>query len=247
LAASGFRRVAAGAKHVLSGFFFLVRRPSLWPLAALPSILVAAFLVGGLFAGGYIANDVAARVVPVENTGWLTATLRALVSLGVVASTMIGGIALAMLVTAPILDQLSCRVEQVLTGRVASSGRGWRWEMGQSLIGALYFVLMSPAMFLLGLIPLVGPVIGSLWGAHALAMDKTDGPLARRGLDFTARRAWHRRWRLESLGFGLLGLFPMLFFPFNLVLAPLVTPSLAAGATLLVLRLESPREETIST
>ena len=59
----------------------------------------------------------AARVIPVDDTGWFAATLRALVSLGVVASAMIGGIALAMLLTAPILDQLSCRVEQVLTGK----------------------------------------------------------------------------------------------------------------------------------
>jgi uncharacterized protein involved in cysteine biosynthesis len=239
--------MATGARYVPTGFFFLVRHPRLWLFAALPSLLVAALLVLGLAGGAAIAGDVGARVVPAGLGEWLEAALRSLVSFGVVVSSMLVGIALALLLTAPILDRLSCRVERTVNGSVAASGRGWRWEMGQSFVGALYFVLISPGIFLLGLIPLVGPVIGSAWGAHALAMDTTDGPLARRGFDFKARRAWHRRWRAESLSFGLIGLFPVLFFPFNLVLAPLVTPSLAAGATLLVLRLESRTEETMST
>jgi uncharacterized protein involved in cysteine biosynthesis len=243
---SALRRLATGARYVPTGLFFLVRHPRLWPLAALPSILVAVCLVLGLAGGAAIANDAAARVIPPELSGWFAAALRSLVALGVVMSTLLVGIALALLLTAPILDRLSCRVERTVTGVVASSGRGWRWEMAQSLLGALYFVLISPGIFLLGLIPLVGPLIGGVWGAHALAMDQTDGPLARRGLDFKSRRAWHRRWRAESLGFGMTGLFPVLFFPFNLVLAPLVTPSLAAGATLLVLRVESGTGETMS-
>jgi CysZ protein len=159
---------------------------------------------------------------------------------------MILGIAIALLVSAPVLDRLSCRIEQQVRGTVAASGRGVRWELMQSVRGAMYFVLAAPAIFLLGLVPIAGPVLASLWGAHSLALQETEGPLARRGLDFKARRRWHRARRAQSLGFGLAGLVPVLFFPFNLVLAPLVTPSLAAGATLLVLRLESASEETMS-
>jgi uncharacterized protein involved in cysteine biosynthesis len=238
--------MAAGARYVPAGFFFLVRHPRLWPLAALPSILVAVLLVLGLVAGAYVARHVAAFVTPAGLSEWLALPMRTFVSLGVAACGMMLGVAVALLLCAPILDRLSCRIEQLVRGVVASSGRGLRWEMWQSLHGALYFVLISPGIFALEFIPLVGPALGSLWGAHALAIDETDGPLARRGLDFKARRAWHRRWRAESLGFGITGLLPMLLFPVNLVLAPLVAPSLAAGGTLLVIDLERRSEETMT-
>jgi uncharacterized protein involved in cysteine biosynthesis len=53
-------------------------------------------------------------------------------------------------------------------------------------------------------------------------------------MGFGARRAWHRKWRAESLGFGLLGLMTLIVPFANLVLAP----ALAVGGTLLVLELE---------
>jgi CysZ protein len=89
-------------------------------------------------------------------------------------------------------------------------------------------------VLLLSLVPLVGPVAGTLWGAHALAFQQTDVPLARRGRDFRARRAWHRRYRAESIGFGLAGLVTVLV-PFAILL---IGPALAAGGTLLVIEFE---------
>jgi uncharacterized protein involved in cysteine biosynthesis len=111
---------------------------------------------------------------------------------------------------------------------------GWKWELLQSFKGALYFLGAAPGVLLLSLIPLVGPPLGILWGAHALALQQTDVPLARRGMGFSARRAWHRRWRAESLGFGLAGLVTLLVPLANFLLAP----ALAVGGTLLVLELE---------
>jgi CysZ protein len=81
---------------------------------------------------------------------------------------------------------------------------------------------------------LVGPVLAALWGAHALAFQAGDAALGRRGLTFREKRAWHRRWRAESEGFGLAGLVTLLVPFANLLLAP----ALAVGATLLVLDLE---------
>jgi uncharacterized protein involved in cysteine biosynthesis len=81
-------------------------------------------------------------------------------------------------------------------------------------------------------------VLGAVWGAHALAFQLTDAALARRGLAFGARRAWHKRFRPESLGFGLMAL-AALVVPFaNLLLAPVLT----VGGTLLVLELEGTEE-----
>lgn len=107
-----------------------------------------------------------------------------------------------------------------------------RWEIGQALVGSLYFLAAAPLVFLLSLIPLVGPIIALVWGAWVLALQQTDSPLTRRGLDLATRKAWHRFWRAESMGFGLAGL---LLLPLTNVLAG---PVLTIGGTLLVLELE---------
>ena len=84
------------------------------------------------------------------------------------------------------------------------------------------------------LIPLLGPPLGLLWGAHSMAFQQTDMPLARRGMDFGQRRAWHRQYRPESLGFGLVGLVFLIVPLANFFLAPALT----VGGTLMVLELE---------
>jgi uncharacterized protein involved in cysteine biosynthesis len=139
-----------------------------------------------------------------------------------------------MLLAAPILELLSRKVEAYVRVDVLEPEGGWRWELAQSFKGGLYFVAAAPGVLLLSMIPVVGPPLGMLWGAHALALQQTDVPLARRGMGFGARRAWHRKWRAESLGFGLLGLMTLIVPFANLVLAP----ALAVGGTLLVLELE---------
>ena len=132
------------------------------------------------------------------------------------------------------LERISRKVEAQVHGDTSESQRGIWWEMLQAFKGSLYFLLSAPVVLLLSLIPLVGPVAGSLWGAHALAFQQTDVPLARRGRDFRARRAWHRRYRAESIGFGLAGLITLIVPLANL----LIGPALAVGGTLLVIEFE---------
>ena len=90
-------------------------------------------------------------------------------------------------------------------------------------------------MFLLGLIPLVGPFLSLAWGGRAVAFQMTDPALTRRGLAFRDKRRWHRAWRAESTGFGLAGMVGLLVPLANLLLGP----ALVAGGTLLVLDLEA--------
>jgi uncharacterized protein involved in cysteine biosynthesis len=153
---------------------------------------------------------------------------------GGAAAGLLVGLAVALLLAAPALERLSRLVEARVTGRVMESSAGPSWELLHAFKGALYFVAAAPLAFLLSLVPFVGPLIGALWGAHALAFQHTDAPLARRGLGFEARRAWHRRWRAESLGFGLGGLITLVVPLANFLLAPALT----VGATLLVLELK---------
>ena len=230
------RRAAAGAWHVAAGFWFLLRNPSLWPLAALPTVLSGFFLVGGVLAAAYSFRWVEAWFLPEPDRlpAFITLILTLALGVGTLIAGALVGLALALLLSAPVLERLSRRVEARARGELTTADTGLRWEIAQSLKGSLYFLIAAPGVLLLSLIPLLGPVLGALWGAHALAFQQTDMALGRRGLNFGARRAWHRRFRAESLGFGLMALL-VLVIPFaNLLLAPVLT----VGGTLLVLELE---------
>lgn len=230
------RRTAAGAWHVPAGFAFLLRHPSLWPLAALPTLLAAVLLLAGLVLGAFLGPTVQARFAPSpgEVPDWIGLPISLLLWVATLGAGMFLGLGLAFLLAAPILDQLSRRVEARIRGEVQDRGRGLRWEVLESLRGALYFLVAAPGVFLLGLVPLLGPLLALLWGARALAFQLTDPPLTRRGLSFQDKRRWHRRWLPEGEGFGLAGMIALLVPLANLLLAP----SLAAGGTLLVLDLE---------
>ena len=131
-------------------------------------------------------------------------------------------------------ERLSLSVDALVRGEKIDNSRGLGWEIVQSFRGTLFFLIAAPGVFILSLIPIVGPPLGLLWGSYALAFQQTDSALARRGLNFAERRAWHRYWKLECLGFGLAGLVTLVVPLANF----LVGPALAVGGTLLVLELE---------
>jgi uncharacterized protein involved in cysteine biosynthesis len=230
------RRAAEGAWHVPGGIFFLFRNPPLLPLALLPAFLALLGLAFGALLGLVLGPGVAARVAPSPERVWPGIAVAASLILWAVTigAGIVLGLAVALLLAAPVLDLLSQRVEARLRGRVDQEDRGWRFELSQSLRGALYFLVAAPGVFLLGLIPFVGPVLAWLWGARALAYQFTDSALSRRGLAFRDKRAWLRRWLFETEGFGLAGMVVVAVPPLTLLLGP----ALAVGGTLLVLELE---------
>jgi len=231
-----FRRAAAGAWHVPAGFVFLARTPKLWPLVILPAFLAVACVIGGAVLGLFAIPFLEKVLVPGEGkiAEQLGFVLTLALWVGTLMAGMILGLAVALLLSAPILERISRDVEARVRGEAVEHRRGLGWEMLQAFKGSMYFVLAAPIALLFSLIPLVGPVAGSLWGAHALAFQTTDVPLARRGRDFGQRRAWHRRYRAESIGFGLAGLVTLIV-PLAIFL---IGPALAVGATLLVLEFE---------
>ena len=230
------RRMGAGAWHLLSGVWFLLRRPSFWPLAALPMLLAVVCILSGIALGAFAIPWLETHLLP--GRGKIAAGIGILLSLALYLGTLlagaIAGLAVAMLISAPILERLSRRVEAYVRVHVVEHEGGLKWEMAQAFRGALYFLLAAPVVLLLSLIPLLGPPLGLLWGAHSVAFQQTDIPLARRGMNFGQRRAWHRQYRPESLGFGLVGL-AFLFVPLANFL---VAPALTVGGTLMVLELE---------
>ena len=230
------RRAAAGAWHVPAGFVFLFKNPSLWGLALLPAVLACGLALLGLGSAWYVLPRMDAAFAPSPEQVGDALSLGASVAVGLLAlaAGLMLGLGLALLLTAPLLDLLSQRTELRARGFKVDEGRGLRFEVAQSLKGAFFFALAVPLAFLIGLVPFAGPPLAFLWGGYALSFQLTDGPLARRGLGFGQKVAYHRQWNAESVGFGLLGLLALLVPVANLLLAPALT----VGATRLVLELD---------
>jgi uncharacterized protein involved in cysteine biosynthesis len=230
------RRAGAGAWHVFSGLWFLLRHAGLWPLAAVPALLALGGLFGGVILGAFSIRWFESTVLPTQ--GGMSPVASLLLTLafwvGALAAGVLVGLALALMLAAPALDALSRRVEERENGGAPAVGAGLRWEMTESLKASFYFLGAAPVVLLLSLIPVLGAPLGLLWGGHALALQQTDPALTRRGLAFTARRRWHGRFRPESLGFGAAGLVLLLVPVANLLLIPALT----VGATRLVMELD---------
>ena len=230
------RRAAAGAWHVPAGFGMLLRSPRLWPLAVLPVALAVLFVFLGAVLGVFLIPRVEVQFAPTPGTRpvWIELPASLLLWTAVVGSGVFLGLGVALLLATPALEQLSRQVEARVRGSSIDSSRGLVWELAQSLRGGFYFLLAAPGVFLLGLIPILGPFLSMLWGGRAVAYQMTDPALTRRGLGFKDRWRWHREWLPESQGFGLAGMVGLLVPFANLLLAP----ALVAGGTLLVLALE---------
>jgi CysZ protein len=232
------RRLAAGAWHVPAGFGLILRHPRLWPLAALPVALAVVLMFLGAVLGAFLIPRVEAQLgaAPGTRPVWIELPASLLLWTAMVGTGVFLGLGIALLLAAPALDRLSRQVELRVRGVVPDSSHGMLWELAQALRGGAYFLLAAPGVFLLGLIPLIGPFLSVMWGGRAVAYQMTDPALTRRGMGFKDRWRWHREWLAESQGFGLAGMVGLLVPLANLLLGP----ALVAGGTLLVLALEPP-------
>ena len=230
------RRAAAGAWHVPAGFGFLLRRPRLWPLAVLPAFFAVLLMLAGAILAIYLVPEVEPLLTPSPGRmpEWVELPVSLLLWTATIGAGVFLGLGLALLLSAPLLDLLSRRVESQARGTAEDQSPGLRHEIAQSLRSALYFLVAAPGVFLLGFVPVLGPLLSLLWGARAVAFQMTDPVLSRRGMTFRQKRRWHREWLFESEGFGLAGMIGLLA-PFANVL---LGPALVAGGTLLVLDLE---------
>ena len=238
------RRCASGAWQVPSAFGFLFRRPGIWPAALMPAAVAAAAMgLGsalGFLAGPSLGSAFTARFATTPE--WSGRALASGIHVAAILAGVLCGFGVALVLAAPLLDRLSRLVERAASGRVVDRSAGLGWEVAQSVRGAGYFLLRMPGILLLGLVPFVGPPLSALWAAHALAFQNTDPALGRHGLDFVARRAWHRTHRAESLGLGFAALVCLLVPCAGFLLAP----ALVTAGTRLVLDRAAARPAVIA-
>jgi uncharacterized protein involved in cysteine biosynthesis len=229
------RRAVGGAGHVPAAFAFLARRPRLWLAALMPAATAALTMALGLLLAIALGPRVESALA--ERLGTPPLWTGLVLALGVRPLMLIGGVVagfgVALLLAAPLLDRLSRLVEAAVEGRADDRSAGLRWEVAQSLRGATYFLLRTPAILAIGLVPLVGPALSALWAAHALSFQNTEPALARQGLGFAERRAWHRTHRPESLGLGFASLLGIVLPCAGFLVAPVL---MTAGTRLVLER-----------
>ena len=152
------RRAAAGAWHIPGGAWFLARRPRLWAFALLPAVLCAVLVVSGLVLGLYVGPAVtgAFERSMAGLPDWLGLAMAIVLWMATLAAGAILGLGSALVLSAPVLEQLSRQVEAE-TGRAPATPPGTlRWEIAQSLRSAAYFAVRIPGILLLGFVPIVG-------------------------------------------------------------------------------------------
>lgn len=229
-------RASAGAWHVPAGLGFLLRNRSLWSLAIAPMAVAAVLINLGLVAGAFLAPQIETHLAPSQShlPAFLGLALTLSLWFGVVVATTTLGLALSLLVTAPLLERLSRKVEAQLGGRGAGRVPTERWDFAVSTRTGLVFVGTAVAPLGLAIVPLVGPLLSAAVSAPLLAYQALDPTLTRRDLGFQQKKVWHLRWHAEVVGFGLAALVALLVPLVNAFLPP----ALAVGATRLVLDLE---------
>ncbi|HUL78828.1 MAG TPA: EI24 domain-containing protein, partial [Vicinamibacteria bacterium] len=120
------RRAAAGAWHVPAGFAFLLRRPALWPFAALPALLALLLTFVGLVVGIFAGPRLEARFGPAPGSVpvWVELPVGLLLWTATLGSCIFLGLGVAFVLVSPILERLSRQAEARARGRAADKGRG---------------------------------------------------------------------------------------------------------------------------
>lgn len=227
-----------GIRTVFRAITILREQPQILRLLLIPLLLTAILDVAAFFTSyGWLH----AQLVSYLPQGGLWEALRGLLSIAA-GLLVLFGLAwtfdlVYLLLCELVIDSVSEAVEQRLTGRtpLASSVRdrlqGLLRSIGQSVI----LLGVGLCAVLLGLLPLLGPILGSLLSITALGYGFLAIPAGRRAVTLTERLALARANLSAVMGLGV-PVFACSLIPFgNLLLLPVF---IVAG-TLLFLDIEA--------
>lgn len=258
------REILSGAAYVLRGLRTWGTAPRWMLLGLVPGAITAvAFGAGAFVLVTRIAaiSDAIADALVGED-GWLSDAVQVVAALAVIGAAALIAIytftAITLLIGQPFFERLSREVdERAGHAGLEPSETLWRSLMrgvGEAARLALLTIPLAIALFLVGLLPVVGGaasfVLGAGFGGWFLALELTAYPLARRGhVALSQRRAVLAAERPRVVGFGaatfLLFLLPLgavAFMPASVAGATLLTGDLAAAAGRP--RLTSPSEDS---
>ena len=231
-----------GLGHLGRGIGFIFARPRLALLGMVPPLIVSALMVGLLISFGLFGLE----PLTAAATGWVPESWRtaAQVVMGILVMVIAIGLAavtfssITLLVGTPIYEKISEAVEQACGGaplapeeRLAASIVR---SIGQSLTVIALSLLLAIPVFLVGLVPVVGGIIGVIAGVVVggtlIVVELIGSPYDRRGRRRLGDKFGAAKGRrMVALGFGI-----PVFWLFSLPLVSVVLfPAATAGATLL--------------
>ncbi len=211
------RDFVLGVRLFGRGLGILLRSPRLLLIGALPAVVTALLLLGGLITLAIWIDDLAALVTPFADRwtdGWRTA-VRVVAGVGLFGAALIVGLigftALTLAVGGPFYEHIAEKVEDDLGGAPGEAELSWWRLLGMGLRDGVVLVLRSLLftipLLVAGFIPVVGqtvvPVLLALVTAWFLALEVVSVPFYRRGMGLAQRRALLSRRRGLALGLGL--------------------------------------------
>ncbi len=230
---------ARGAGHLLRGVKLWRERPRLMLLGMIPAAIVAVLVAAMLVVLVLYVDDLIDWATPFAD-GWDSALrgifrgalyLLVLAGSGMLAVITFTGLTLA--VGDPFYEKIWKEVELSLGGDVPESGVGWVRGAIDGLVLVFFGILTAIVVFLIGLLPVIGAVVGAVAGlvvaGRLLAGELVSRPLEARGMDRAARAALMKRHRGAMIGFGVC-VQACFLVPFGGIL---VMPAAVAGATYL--------------
>jgi CysZ protein len=199
------------------GLSILLRSPRLLLIGALPAVLTALLLLGGMIALVYRIDELAALVTPFADSwadGW-RAAVRVAAGVVLFGGAMVIGLisfsALTIAVGAPFYEYLAEKVDDDLGHAPGTAELPWWRLLGMGLRDGLLLVLRSllftiPLLFA-GFIPVIGqtvvPVLLVLVSAWFLALELVAVSFYRQGIGLEQRRVLLRQRRALALGLGV--------------------------------------------
>jgi CysZ protein len=207
------REFAAGMAMLGRGFGFWQRRGGLMALGLIPAALVGIVLLGAVVALALHLPVLAEAITPFAD-GWPglwvtviriaagTAMLGAALVIVAVSFT-----ALTLVVGEPFYDRIWRGVERDSGGDVPDAAYSFWRGVGDALSLVARGVAVAIAAGLVGLVPLVGGLLGTVLGVTLtgwlLADELTSRALSARGIPSRERRMLLRQHRARALGFGV--------------------------------------------
>ncbi|MFC8681729.1 EI24 domain-containing protein [Microbacterium ureisolvens] len=207
------REFVRGAGLLGRGFAYWRRRPGLMALGLVPAAIVGLLFLSGLIALGIFLPAITEAVTPFAD-GWPgvwatvfrvavgTALLGAALVLVAVSFT-----ALTLVVGEPFYERIWRAVETDLGPSDIESPYGFWRSVGDAVGLIARGVAIAAAAVLIGLIPVVGAVLSTvfavLFTGWLLADELSSRALTARGIGRAARRRLLRSHRARVLGFGV--------------------------------------------
>lgn len=241
-AVHGARAVGAAMLSPFIGVGTIASRPSLWPFAITPTLLLLGLWAGGGALARAAYHSLVAKIAPHFGHAWWSSAglwvVEALVVIALVAAVIIVASLIVPPLAGPFMDALAGKVDERPQREepfYVGALRGAR----AAIAGMLLLLIPQTILFVLNLVAsalsFIWIPLGVMFASLGLAYDALDWPLARRGLGVRQRLDWMANHKALVLGLGL-GASVFAIVPGLLIV---MLPALVVGAVRMVNRAEN--------